>query len=249
MIRIIIYLMKLFIVLFCALFFSSCGFTMRTDGFFDNGITGSGNTKTESRTVTSPFEKIDVNQGIKVIVEQSDSTAITVEADDNIISHIITKIENGMLIIESDNSFSASSTPTVRVKMPIISGLYASSGSSIKSLNTLKTEDIKTTSSSGSSIEISVEADNIVAETSSGSSMQVSGKALKLSADSSSGSTLDAGSLSANDVTAKSSSGSSTDVNPILSLNAKASSGSSVNYKKTPKSLTKEESSGGSVSL
>ena len=249
MIRIIIYLMKLIVVLFCALFFSSCGFTMRTDGVFDNGISGSGNTKTESRTVTAPFEKIDVHQGITVIVEQSDSTAITVEADDNIISHITTKIENGTLIVETDESFNSNNNPKVRVKMPVISGLHASSGSSIKSLNTLITEDIKTTSSSGSSVEISVEADNIVAETSSGSSMQVSGKALKLSADSSSGSTLDAGYLSANDVTAKSSSGSSTDVNPILSLNAKASSGSSVNYKKTPKSLTKEESSGGSVSL
>lgn len=237
--------MKLIIALFCAIFFTSCGFTMHNN----NGISGSGNTKTESRTVTSPFQKVDVNQGIIVIVEQSDSAAITVEADDNIISHIITKIENGTLLIQCDDSFSASSTPTVRVKMPIISELHASSGSSIKSLNTLISDDLKTSSSSGSSVEISVEADNMVAETSSGSSMQVSGKALKLSTESSSGSTLDAGSLLANEVTAKSSSGSSIDVNAILSLNAKASSGSSVNYKKAPKTLTKDESSGGSVSL
>ena len=53
----------------------------------------------------------------------------------------------------------------------------------------------------------------------------------------------------ANEIITEATSGSSTDIYPIVSLKAKASSGSSVNYKNSPKkTLTKEESSGGSVS-
>ena len=46
----------------------------------------------------------------------------------------------------------------------------------------------------------------------------------------------------------KSTSGSSTNVHPLVSLRAKASSGSSIDYNSSPKTVTKEESSGGSVS-
>jgi len=76
----------------------------------------------------------------------------------------------------------------------------------------------------------------------------VGGKALKVKTASSSGSTIDAKNLMANEVTSQTSSGSSTSVYPIVKLDAKASSGSSISYHKIPKTVSKEESSGGSVS-
>jgi hypothetical protein len=51
----------------------------------------------------------------------------------------------------------------------------------------------------------------------------------------------------ANEVTAQSTSGSSIDVHPLVSLNAKASSGASIEYDGKPKTIVKEETSGGSV--
>ena len=234
--------MKLLIAILVSIFFTSCRF----NGNFD-GIDGSGNVIVQPRTITETFENIEVSHGIELIVEQSSEKSVVVEADDNIISHIITKVENGKLIIESDHSYNTESNPRVTVKLPIISGLTATSGSNISSNGKLITEKILVDSESGSQISIEVEADFISIEAASGSSAEVSGQALKAETNSSSGSEINARNLSANVVNSVASSGSSTSVDPIVKLNAKASSGASVDYKNTPKELKKEESYGGSV--
>ena len=227
-----------------ALLFSSCGQSIN----LGNGIKGSGNITTETRTVGQDFKKIEVSNGIKVIVEQSENKSITVEADDNLQQHIITKIENGVLKIESDENYNSTETPVVKVKMEVINGLSTSSGSEISNIGTLISENLDVESSSGSQINITVEADDIKIESTSGSNIEVGGKALKVKTASSSGSTIDAKNLMANEVTSQTSSGSSTSVCPIVKLDAKASSGSSISYHKIPKTVSKEESSGGSVS-
>lgn len=227
-----------------AILFSSCN-----SGFnFGDGIKGSGNITTETRPANEDFKNIEVSQGIIVYVEQADIKSITVEADDNLQKHIITKIENGVLKIESDESYNSTETLVVNVKMPVIKGLSATSGSEINSTRTLISNTINAKSSSGSRINIEAEADNITLESTSGSTIQATGKALKLETTSSSGSSIDAKDLMANEVIAQTTSGSSTAVYPILKLDAKASSGSSIDYYKVPKTLVKEETSGGSVS-
>lgn len=243
MLKLITIITKFIVAALMALLFSSCGHSMNF-----NGIKGSGNITTETRNVNQDFKNIEVSRGIKVIVEQSDSKSITVEADDNLQQHILTKIENGVLTIESDESFDATETPIVKVNMPVTNGLSASSGSEITSSGVLITEKIDVESSSGSQININVEADAIKVESSSGSHIEASGKALKLETSSSSGSKIDAQNLMANEVISQTESGSSTDVFPILKLDAKASSGSHIGYHKIPKTLSKEENSGGSVS-
>ncbi len=235
--------MKLLIAILVSIFFTSCHF----NGNFD-GIKGSGNVITETRTIKENFRKIEVNSGINLVVEQSENKSVTIEADDNIVSHVTTRVENGTLIIDTDSGFNTEKSPTVVVKLPIISGLTASSGSNIKTNNKLVTENIAVKFDSGSSGEVEVEADFIKIESESGSSVDVSGIALKAEANSSSGSEIDADSLNANEIFADASSGSSISVDPIVKLDAHASSGASVTYKTLPKTLTKEESSGGSVS-
>lgn len=243
MIKIITIITKFIVATLIALLFSSCNPSFH----FGNGIKGSGNITTETRAVNEDFKNIEVSQGIKVNVEQSDTKSITVEADDNLQKHIITKIENGVLKIESDKNYNSTETPVVNVKMPVINGLSASSGSEITSSNALITENINVKSSSGSQINIDVEADAISLESTSGSSIEAGGKALKLETSSSSGSEINAENLMANEVVSQTSSGSSTAVFPIVKLDAKASSGSSISYHKVPKTISKEESSGGSI--
>ncbi len=235
---------KAFLILTFATVLVSC----KISGDFGDGIKGSGNVTTESRSVNEDFKKVEVSYGIKVIVEQSQDKSITVEADDNLQPHIITKVINGVLIVEADEAYNSTKTPTVTVKMPVINGLSTTSGSKITNNKLIVTDNINVKSSSGSEIEINVEADNITLETSSGSNIEARGKALKLETASSSGSEIDAGKLLANEVVCQTSSGSSTNVHPIVSLKAKASSGSSIDYNNEPKTISKEESSGGSIS-
>jgi hypothetical protein len=146
------------------------------------------------------------------------------------------------------NNYDNVKSKKIIVRMPKIVSLESTSGSTLKSGNILNSEDITLKSSSGSSLEVEVEADKVTLETSSGSEQKVTGKALKVFTASSSGSHIDANGLLANEVKAQASSGSSTTVNAAVLLDGKASSGSSITYLNSPKEVRKEESSGGSVS-
>lgn len=211
------------------------------------GKKGNGKIIKQTRTITENFDKIEVSTGIDLIISQNDGISVEVETDENIQELISTTVQNGVLTVTSNASYDTYNSPIVRANIPIISGLKSTSGSTIKSGNTLKTTSLIVDSSSGSEISLDVEADYISLESSSGSEIEVTGKALKVETSSSSGSDIDAGNLMANEVTAQVSSGSSTKVYPIVSLKGRASSGGDIRYKNVPKKLEKDESSGGSV--
>jgi len=170
------------------------------------------------------------------------------EKCDNLQKEIITKVENGVLIVSCKvGNFMNVASKKVIVKMPVIEGLEASSASTINSTNTLKGNSLNLVSSSAGSIHTTAEYENIQLTSSSASNQTIKGKAIQLETSSSSGSVLNAGKLLANKVVAHASSGSSITVFPILNLNAEASSGGNITYIKNPKSIQKEENSGGSV--
>lgn len=245
MLKIITIITKFILVALTAILFASCNYSTNL-----KSITGSGNVTTERRTIDQDFTSVDVSNAIDVVIEQSDKIEVTVEADDNLQKNIITKVENGVLIISSDyNSFIDVDSKKVIVKMPIIDEIQASSSSTVSSVNILKSNAIDITSSSAADINLKVEADKIKCKTSSGSSIYLNGLALFLETTSSSGGSIETKDLHANEVTAKASSGGSIEVNPIVSLKAKASSGGSITYVKTPKSIERKTSSGGSIDI
>ena len=213
----------------------------------NDGIDGSGNIITEKRTISESFDKISSSTGVSVIVEQGAPSDIEVETDDNLMKYVITKVENGTLIVKIEGSITTMSSIIVRVKTNAITGLEASSGSNISSKNKLTGTKIDVKSSSGSQINLALEYEAVSCESSSGSNISVAGKALTLETKSSSGSEINAKELAANTIVAQSSSGSSTTVKPIVQLDAKASSGSSLNYVKNPTTISIKESSGGTI--
>jgi hypothetical protein len=244
MTKFIILFSKLIAATLVAVSLTSCNHNFN----FGNSVTGSGNVITEKRNVAN-FDKVTVSQGLECEVIFSDKSEVTIEADDNLIKGIHTTVQNGTLDITSeyDNYINVKSKRII-VHMPKIVSLESTSGSTLKSGNILNSDDITFKSSSGSYLEVEVEADKVTLETSSGSEQKVTGKALKVFTASSSGSHIDANGLLANEVKAQASSGSSTSVNAAVLLDGKASSGSSITYLNSPKEVRKEESSGGSVS-
>lgn len=241
MIKIIIHITKFIVATITALLFASCNLNVNT-------IEGSGNVTTEKRTVQGDFTKISVSNAIDLVIEQSDSTEIVVEADDNIQKDIITKVENGTLIIKSKHNSFRVTKKKVTVKMPKINKIEASSAASVSNKGVLQGDDINLESSSAATININLEFDTITCDSGSGSSIRVEGKALKIRTSASSGSTISAEKLMVNDVQAEVSSGAHTSVHPIVSLKAEASSGGSINYDITPKTIEKTSNSGGSIS-
>jgi hypothetical protein len=148
-----------------------------------------------------------------------------------------------------EGSIHTESPINVSIKMPIITGLESSSGSTISSKNTLRGTEISLTTSSGSEIEAVLEYEKVSCDSSSGSNITISGKVLNLETSTSSGSEINAEELASNEIISDASSGSFTKVKPIVKLKGTASSGSSITYYQMPKTLIKTESSGGSVSI
>jgi len=217
MVKFVVFCTKVIAATIAAVLFSSCHVK---DIHFGEGIDGNGNVTRQTRDVGNNFSKIDVNRGLNVTLEQSDT----------------------------DENIDEAKAKNIRVKMPAVTEIETSSGSSVTTSGVFKGTGIVVKTSSGSESNVNLEFDKIRCESSSGSSITLKGKALDLSTDSSSGSNIDAKELIVNNVVSESTSGSSTDVHPMVSLNGKASSGSSISYDSSPKTIVKEESSGGSVS-
>lgn len=243
MLKIIIPITKFIVITLMALLFGSCNMVGNI-----NSISGSGHVTTEKREVSGEFKNVTVSNALDLVIEQSDKTEIIVEADDNLQKEIITKIENGVLHIYTEfGNYNNVTSKKITVKMPFIEGLEASSASTINSQNTLKGTNLTMVSSSAASIHASVEFESVQMTGSSASRMTIDGKALKTEVSTSSASVIDASELLSNEITASSSSGSSILVHPLVNLKADAHSGGNITYKGSPKTVQKEEHSGGSI--
>jgi hypothetical protein len=243
MIKVITLITKFIVITLMALFFGSCNQMGNI-----NSITGSGHVTTEKRTVTGDFKNVEINNALDLVIEQSDKTEIIVEADDNLQKEITTKVENGVLVISCKfGNFINVSSKKITVKMPVIEGIEASSASTVNANTTLKGSNLNLASSSAASINLTTEYETVQLSTSSASNQTIKGKALHVEAEASSGSVINTSDLLANEVVASSSSGASITVHPIVNLKAEASSGGNITYNGTPKSIQKEENSGGSV--
>jgi len=215
------------------------------DGF--TGIRGNQNVISESRTIDSKFNEIDIQQGIKLYLTQGNSNSLKVEADENIMELLVTEVKNNQLKIYFKKNVYKAKARNVYLTTNSISSIDASSGSSVISENTWQSTNLQIHASSGSSVKFHVNADEISCSSSSGSNIRLYGKTNNLSVKASSGSSIDADELNSVDTYAKASSGASINVNVSGKLTAKACSGGDVDYEGNPTTIDKDTSSGGSV--
>lgn len=206
------------------------------------------NTETQNRKA-EPFHAIKVSTGIDLYITQGSSEKITVEADEDIINELVTEIRDGVLKIYMEKSFNWkwNRERKVFVTFKDLDLLVASSGSDVESSGLLQVKNLKIDTSSGSDIELEIDADQLYVSTSSGSDATLKGLTNYLEASSSSGSDLDAGELKAKVCEVSASSGSDAIVSVSERIKASASSGADVCYHGDPSSKDINESSGGDI--
>jgi hypothetical protein len=213
-----------------------------------NGVKGSGNVVTENRTVSESFKNIKAENGLDVVLEQSNKTSITVIADDNLQRHIKTRIEGGLLTITSDiGNYINIESKKIVVKAPHIEGIEVRTAASFETKNTIKSQMISLKINTGASLNIAIEAEKATIEAASAGSVEIKGKAISLEAAAASGGKIDAEKLLSNDIIASASSAGLIEVYPLVSLSADASSGGCINYYNVPKNLNKKSDTAGSI--
>ena len=209
--------------------------------------TGSGNIVTETRN-TGSFDAVSVGGSFDVEVKMGDALSVVVEADDNIIKFIETKVSGNTLKIRTEGLHSYSDVHMkVYVTVPSLRAISASASAEVVGENILKgSEKLTFKDSSSASIKAEVDAPEIETEANSSASISLTGKTRNHKAEASSSADINTFELLSENTTASASSSADIKVHASVSLNAHASSSGTVEYKGAA-TVTKSESSSGSV--
>jgi hypothetical protein len=236
-------LIKIIVASILSLTIFSCNFDIR----MGSGVKGNGNVVIENRVITKPFTTIKATEGLDVYLTQSNTEDVIVEADENLQDLILTEVENGILKIHTKKNIGHASSKKIRVSFKDISSIISTSGSHIKSTNTITVENLELNSTSGSDMKLDVKTAVLNCKSTSGSAMRISGTTIQLNAEATSGSDLKAGDLFAKSSEVKATSGADITVNTSKELIANANSGGHVNYYGNPEKVKKSNNPSGSV--
>ncbi|MBS1510452.1 MAG: DUF2807 domain-containing protein [Bacteroidetes bacterium] len=216
------------------LLFTSCDFE-----------TGSGKIVTEKRN-TGSFTRIESSAGIDVEVTMGSTSSVEVEADDNVIAHIITDVNGSTLNIhlESRHGFN-NAHMKVLVTTPVLKGIKASSSSDIIVKGVIKDDGkISFDASSSADITAEVEAPEVSAEASSSATITLKGRTKNYTADASSSADIKSEDLLSENAKVTANSSGSVDVYASVTLDADASSSADITYSGGATVTSKTNSSG-----
>lgn len=218
------------------------------------------------------FDEIEVSQSIEAEIVKSDKERVVISAPENIIDEILVDNDGGKLHIHYKTGIRVMNNHRVTAKIYTkdFSKLIANSAADIvvKDKFTQEKTDIEISSAAkitgdmeANDFDISVDSSgnfegkiwavDLDVDASSAASITMSGKAKNADISSSSASSISAREVTAENVIAEASSGASVEISVTSKIDAEASSGGSVNaYKKgNVTNVTKNESSGGSVTV
>ncbi|NPA36958.1 MAG: DUF2807 domain-containing protein [Chlorobi bacterium] len=220
-------------------------------GIFTSGTllsTIKGQTK-ESRPLPVKITKVKISSGIDLYISKAGKNELLIEADKSIMGRIITEVKGDELRIYTNGriSWKRLSVPKVYLKLSSIKRIVCSAGADVYSQNTIVSDTLELSASSGADMYITVDTKHLILKSSSGSDLKVKGKTINLIASAGSGSDIIADDLAAKYVKVEATAGSDAKVYAIESISAHASSGSDIIVYGSPVKKTFTESSGGDV--
>lgn len=182
----------------------------------------------ETRTV-GEFNSVHVSSAIFLELTQGDAPSVVIEGDSKYLINIKTDIENGVLSISIDG-YKSDVDVKAHVTVKNLTGIEASSASSVTSTNTLTTDTLRISNSGAASIDINIANAKTKVTGSGASSTKLTGTSGTLDATVSGAASLKAYGLIADKVTISTSGASSAHVTANQSLNATSAGASEIHY-------------------
>ncbi len=227
------------LIIFFALtsLFSSC----------DN-ISGNGNIVTEIRKVKS-FDGISTRGSIDVEIVSGTDQTVKVEADENILPYIITKVDEGLLDVHYKSGKSYRDVHVkVFVSASVLNKLSVSGSGSIFSKSTLKNDDIIDIKISGSGdINVLADAPGITATISGSGQITLAGRTKDFKANVTGSGDLKGSKLLSENTNVKVSGSGAAHVYASVHLIAKVTGSGDIYYSGNPPSPQISKSGSGSV--
>lgn len=216
--------------------------------FWDKKIKGSGIVKTEERSTPS-FEGVEASRNVNVFIVQGERNGISIEADDNLLQYITTKVSGNTLevSIEKDITIGQYKKLSVYVTMKNIVNLTVNSGGDINCTRLLQVKDVSLSASSGGDIDLELAGGKITVEVTSGADVRLKGSAGFLDVSVSSGSDFKGKEFVAKACKVSASSGGDVSVHVTDELSYSVSSGGDLSYWGDAQVTSAHSSSGGDV--
>lgn len=210
------------------------------------GSRDSGPAEKEIRKVAD-FDGIDVSSGIDVFLTMGSHEFVEVDANEDLLEHLVTEVRDGTLKIYFDKSFIWNKSAKVYIEVKNINRISASGGSDVIGRNVIESGDLELKASGGSDIKLEVKTKNLKVEVSGGADIMLSGYTDQLHASSSGGSDLKALDLIAKRAQLEASGGADIKVHVEDEIDAKASGGADIAYRGNPKVINSITSSGADI--
>ncbi|MBB5638677.1 hypothetical protein HDF26_004895 [Pedobacter cryoconitis] len=205
----------------------------------------------ETKNITlNNVSGVSVHAGIDLFITQGNSESAKIIANSDVINEVVVENSAGNVNVTWKNNQGTNNWKNKSAKVYItykkLNSIAASSGSSLKTENTLKTDALDVKVSSGANLTASIACKDVQVKTSSGANATLSGTATNLDVKSSSGANLKAFDLTTDYANATASSGADIKINVAKGLETTSSSGGSIRYKGGA-SLKNNSSRSGSV--
>lgn len=217
------------------------------DLFKLNSLVGSGNIITEERAVGN-FNKVSVSDGINLFIEQGNSKVLAIEAEDNLIPRIGTRVIFGKLTIGFTGfSFIIDSTTPVNIYMEAeeLKDIELSGEASIR-CGDIKTDALEIDITGESTADLTLQCTNLTVDCIGGSLLNIKGITDRQEIELSGWSEYNAAELASRECFAEINSGASADIDVSEKLVAEIHSNGILNYTGSP-DITQEISSGGTL--
>lgn len=231
-------------------------------------IKGSGNVITESRDASVPFSKLVANGSVNVFLKEGPYQLIKVEADDNIVPHVIVENKKGTLILKTERKYRTKNAVNIHVTYKDLNTITSNGSTDVKVESTLNNKNISLTSSGSSNLTVNAleaksldvksngssdvkinkaNSNNITLNLSGATNFKIAGKTKSLKAKTSGSSNLAANNLLATSAELKSSGSSNITIQVSDKIEVQASGASDIQYIGNPKVVSEKRSGSASI--
>lgn len=189
----------------------------------------------QTRTVKN-FSKIDISGGFKVMLTQGTSEQLTVEADDDMLSKIVTEVNNGTLVIKLENNSWNRSAGEMIVNLTFVNlnEIELSGAVNITGTNPMKFSNLGIDASGATKINLNLSATRLDCDFSGASELTLKGNAPEADIDLSGASNIEALDFMTRKCSIECSGASNAKVHATESLTVEGSGASKISYKGNP---------------
>lgn len=201
--------------------------------FAEKYIRGNGNVEKETRNISS-FSAIDISSAFEIYLTQGNSEALVIEADENLMEHIITEVRGGILKIYVKGNIRNVKTMKAHISFKMMDKIELSGACNIRGEGTYKFNDLDIEVSGASEIKMNLTADKVYLDLSGASDIEFTGSANKLTIEVSGATEVYAQDFEVKECSINASGASTIKVFATEELSVDASGASTVRYKGQP---------------